>query len=170
MNEYCCDSRINPRGKKSSGRSFIIGVAALFLLIPFFYHCSLKTTPSKVWGLRGKIVDLAESLMGTSYKYGGTDIDGFDCSGLIFYIYDCFGIKLPRTAKKQRKAGRRTSFAMARPADILIFKINGNWHSGILVDQEYFVHAPTRNSRIRKEYLSKFWLSRLKRVITIIKD
>ena len=159
------------QGKKKPAISLLTFYLTLLLIILIYTtNCRVKTTPSRVWGLRGKIIDLAESLVGSSYRYGGTDIDGFDCSGLIYYIYDCYGIKIPRTAKKQRKAGRKTDFNMARPGDIMIFKIKGNWHSGMLLDRQYFVHAPTKNSVIRKEYLSKYWLSRLKRVVTLIKD
>jgi cell wall-associated NlpC family hydrolase len=42
------------------------------------------------------------------------------------------------------------------------------WHSGIYIGDNHFVHAPNQNSQVRKEELTTFWVSRLKRVIQVI--
>lgn len=52
------------------------------------------------------IIDLARQFVGTRYQWGGsTPSTGFDCSGLIQYVYKQNGIKLPRTVKDLEKAG-----------------------------------------------------------------
>ena len=80
---------------------FNLYIVILLIITLLTSCCLVRKEPGKVWDLRGKIVLLAKSLAGLPYKYGGHEIDGFDCSGLIYYVYDSFGIKLPRTAKKQ---------------------------------------------------------------------
>lgn len=145
-------------------------VIFIFVIVLFVSFCSFKTEPEKVWNLRSKIVVLSKSLIGFPYKYGGYDLEGFDCSGFVYYVYDCFGIKLPRTAKKQGKLKGKVKLSRAKLGDIIIFKIRRGWHSGILIGKDYFIHAPSRGGAVRREHLSSYWLSRLKRVISIIDD
>ncbi len=140
----------------------------IFLSLSF---CSFKSEPEKIWNLRKKIVVLAESLRGIPYHYGGTDIDGFDCSGFVHYLYDSFGIKIPRTAKKQGKIKARIKFSRAKPGDILVFRIKRNqWHSGIYVTRKYFIHSPNGRGVIRREKYLKYWKKRLKYIISILDD
>ncbi len=131
--------------------------------------CSFNYEPEKVWNLRDKIVTLAESLRGIPYHYGGTDIDGFDCSGFVFYLYDSYGIKIPRTAKKQGKIDGRIKFSNAKPGDILVFKIKRHrWHSGIFVSKKYFIHSPNGRGFVRREKYSKYWKKRYKYTISLL--
>ena len=52
-----------------------------------------------------QIVDIARSLLGIAYVYGGDDPSGFDCSGFTQYVYRKAGISIPRTAPQQQRAG-----------------------------------------------------------------
>jgi cell wall-associated NlpC family hydrolase len=135
-----------------------------------FPACGVRTEPDRVWNIRGKIMTLAESLIGISYRYGGEEIEGFDCSGLVNYVYDCYGISLPRTAKQQAKLKTRVKLNRARPADILAFKINRRWHTALYAGGIFFIHAPKRGESVRKERLNDFWKKRLKYVIRIIDE
>jgi len=135
--------------------------------LPF---CTITTEPSRVWDLRGKIVILSRSLIGIPYQYGGDEIYGFDCSGFVAYVYDSFGIKVPRTARKQARIKDQVSLRSAKPGDILTFKIKGNWHTGIMLSDNTFAHAPRSGNRVREEKLSSYWLSRFKWAISIIED
>ena len=147
----------------------IIAVFTLWLVLTIAF-CRIRKEPDKVWDLRGKITTLTENLIGLPYRFGGYELDGFDCSGLVYYVYDCFGIKLPRTAKKQAKLKRKISLNRAKPGDILAFKLKGGWHTAIYFGGEWFIHAPNKRGAIRKEKLDSFWKKRLKKVIRIIKD
>ena len=140
------------------------------LLVLSIAFCRIRKEPDMVWDLRGKIVTLTENLIGLPYRYGGYELDGFDCSGLVYYVYDCFGIKLPRTAKKQAKLKKKISLTRAKPGDILAFKLKRGWHTAIYFGDKYFIHAPNRRGTIRKEKLDSFWKKRLKRVIRIINE
>gem|GEM_PF-1930945 len=143
----------------------------LVLVILFFIsYCRVSTRPGKVWNLRGKVVGLAKSLTGLPYKHGGEEIYGFDCSGFVYYVYDSFGIRLPRTAKKQAKLDGQIKFKRARPADILAFRIKRRWHTAIYIGNDSFIHAPNKRSRVRVEKLNTFWRKRLKHAVRIIDE
>lgn len=144
---------------------------SLIVFFLFSSFCGVRTKPGKVWNLRDKIVTLSKSLTGLPYRYGGDDINGFDCSGLVSYVYGCFGIEVPRTAKKQGKLKNKIKFKNARPGDILVFKLKRRrWHSGILINKKHFIHAPNRETPVREEYLSSYWRSHLRAVIRIIDE
>jgi hypothetical protein len=149
---------------------FIAGGIVLFFVILLTSVCHIKKEPEKVWNVRDKIAVLAKSLIGLPYQYGGYELDGFDCSGLVYYVYDCYGIKLPRTAKKQAKLKEKVSLKRAKPGDILAFKLKRRWHTAIYIGDNSFIHAPNQRENVRKEAINAFWKKRLKKVIRIIKD
>ena len=146
-------------------------IVIVFLILMFTFSCTVRTKPDKVWNLRDKVVTLSKSLTGLPYKYGGDDIDGFDCSGFVYYVYGSFGLEVPRTAKKQGKLKKKVKFKKAKPGDILVFKLKRRrWHSGILIDKKSFIHAPNKNDAVKKEYLNSYWRSRLRTVISMIDE
>ena len=67
------------------------------------------------------LVAFASMFTGTPYKFTGCDPNGFDCSGFINYVYEHFGIDIPRTAKDISKIGQTISIKALMPADILVF-------------------------------------------------
>jgi cell wall-associated NlpC family hydrolase len=133
--------------------------------------CATRFAPPAAYPLaRQKVVALALSLAGAPYVYGGSDIDGFDCSGLVFYVYDCFGIRLPRSAGAQADLRRAVSWQRARAGDILAFRLEAGWHSAIYLGEGRFIHAPSAGERVRVETLNDFWLRRLRAVIALLPD
>ena len=68
-----------------------------------------------------KIAGLAEQQMGVPYLYGGDTPKGFDCSGLVQYVYGQAGVKLPRTAQAQYNATPRVTRDALEPGDIVFF-------------------------------------------------
>ena len=152
---------------------FSLAVTVIIIIatgLSAFSSCRVKSEPGPgtIWDLRGKLVLLTDNLIGLPYRWGGTDIDGFDCSGLVVYVYDCFGIKLVRTARKQAGMDKRVSLSDARPGDVVVFKLNSRWHSGIYRGNNRFIHAPNSRTRVRLEVLSPYWNSRLRAVIDVI--
>jgi cell wall-associated NlpC family hydrolase len=101
---------------------------------------------------RQSIVRLAYQELGTRYKYGGSSPrEGFDCSGLMTYVYkNGAGIKIPRTAAAQRNRSRTVNYAKLQPGDMLFFKTSakGN-HVGIYIGNRQFIHAPNRRSKVK---------------------
>ncbi len=86
----------------------------------------------------------AKDLVGTPYRFGGSDDHGFDCSGLAVYAYDRAGITIPRTAAAQERAARPVPLRDLLPGDLLFFRIHSRHidHVSIYVGRGRFVHAP----------------------------
>lgn len=69
--------------------------------------------------IRSKLVNMASTLTATPYKWGGTTTKGFDCSGLVQYVYGKMGIPLKRTSQQQATQGVRTSINNLKPGDLV---------------------------------------------------
>jgi cell wall-associated NlpC family hydrolase len=141
-------------------------IALAFILL--CCSCLVRTEPGKSPSLRNQITDLARHLCGIPYRLGGDDIDGFDCSGLVSYIYGCYGIRLPRGAREQAKLKRKVSIENAKPGDILIFRIRRERHSAVYLGRERFIHAPKGNAVVREEELNRYWRGNLRSAINVI--
>jgi len=91
-----------------------------------------------------QIAAQARSLVGSPYRYGGTSPDGFDCSGLVFFVHRQAGIAVPRTAATQFGAARRVATTDLVPGDVVFFHSGGRdiTHVGVYVGSGEFVHAP----------------------------
>ena len=87
-------------------------------------------------------VDVAQQFLGVPYVWGGESPAGFDCSGLVQYVYGQLGVDLPRTAAEQARVGQPVaSLADARPGDLLAFHDPVD-HIGIYAGNGLMVVAP----------------------------
>lgn len=107
----------------------------------------------------------AISLVGTPYRYGGsTPEGGFDCSGLVNYVYrDMLDLRLPRTSQALSDyQGPRISPDRLATADLVFFGSGGAVsHVGIYVGEGRFVHAPTTGGTVRLDRLDgPYWRDR----------
>lgn len=105
----------------------------------------LPPTPSPVPlnPLGQEIADYAQEFLGYEYRYAGKSPEtGFDCSGLVWYVYGQFGIPLNRTAADQAKNGVPVPAEEIAPGDILLF-YRGGWlgHAGIYIGDGQYIHA-----------------------------
>ncbi len=83
--------------------------------------------------------------VGKPYRYGGADLNGFDCSGLVFYIHRELGLNVPRTAAEQYAASQPVNVRRLEPGDLLFFRTTKRHvvsHVGIYAGDGRFVHAP----------------------------
>ena len=106
----------------------------------------------------------ALDLRGVPYKIGGSDPSGFDCSGLVQYVFARQGIALPRDVRRQYQVGYEIDAGNLRPGDLLFFNTesDGASHVAIALDGESFVHAPNSRGVVRVERLSSsYWSRRL---------
>lgn len=116
-------------------------------------------------GSRGsQVLKTAMSQYGVDYEYGEADPgDGFDCSGLIWWSYRQHGIKVPRRTVEQRRAGWSVSRKNIRQGDIAVFRIGrSQLHTGLVVDKNRFLHAPSSGGYIRVDSLNDaYWKKRI---------
>lgn len=111
---------------------------------------------------RASVVMAALSQVGTPYVYGGSDpAEGLDCSGLTQFAHAAAGVSIPRISTEQRAAARPVGRRPA-PGDLVFFKTGpSQYHVGVMVDRERFVHASTSKRRVRLSSLSKdYWRER----------
>ena len=107
----------------------------------------------------------AVGLVGVPYRYGGNNPKaGFDCSGLIGYVYlKSADIKLPRTIQEMSTRGQNIHDQAPAPGDLVFFNTTGGKysHAGIYVGKGRFVHAPSSGGTVRLEQIeSPYWASR----------
>ncbi|GAF15423.1 cell wall lytic activity [Bacillus sp. JCM 19045] len=95
-------------------------------------------------GLVSGLVSSANSVIGTPYLWGGTSPAGFDCSGMIQYIFRQNGVSIPRTVSEQWNSG--TSVSSPSVGDIVFFETykSGPSHNGIYIGNNKFIHTAHR--------------------------
>ena len=103
----------------------------------------------------------AISLVGTPYRYGGnTPEGGFDCSGLVNYVFrDMLDLRLPRTSRELAAIqGPRIATDRLASGDLVFFGSGGQVsHVGIYVGEGRFVHAPSSGGTVRLDRLDGSW-------------
>lgn len=102
---------------------------------------TLPTGPSSQ---SAQIVAIAREMLGQPVVWGGASpAQGFDCSGLVQYVYKQAGIALPRTADIQFLVGRTVSPSSLQPGDLVYFTTYepGASHVGIYIGKDKFIHT-----------------------------
>lgn len=108
------------------------------------------------------LVETALDLRGVRYRNGGSDPQGFDCSGFTQYVFARHGVTLPREVREQFGTGRKVRGDLTA-GDLLFFTTAepGASHVAISMGGDEFVHAPSSTGVVRVEHLSsKYWARR----------
>ena len=104
-----------------------------------------------------ELISYAKQFIGVPYVWGGTSPNGFDCSGLVQYVYNHFRIRLSRTTKTQINEGRPVGRNQLQLGD-LVFPSSG--HVTLYVGDGKILHAPQPGERVRIQNLWNFWQAR----------
>jgi cell wall-associated NlpC family hydrolase len=116
--------------------------------------------------VRKNLVSEAEGLLGVRYKYGGnTPREGFDCSGLVKYIYNDQGLDIHRVSREQARQGTPVKANQAQAGDLVFYRRGANqpvFHVSLVVDarpgQIWVIHSTTSRGVIREDILaSSYW-------------
>lgn len=109
----------------------------------------------------GSVVDIALQYLGVPYVWGGSSPNGFDCSGLVQYVYRQVGVSLPRTSQSQFRVGQHIPvdrLDLLLPGDLVFFGYDGDpqrvHHVGIYVGGGNYVHAPYTGTVVRVNSLT----------------
>jgi len=115
------------------------------------------------------VVNEAMRYLGVPYVYGGGGPSGFDCSGLVQYVFRKFGVNLTHYTVTQAQVGKPVSRGELRPGDVIFFGENGGtgflYHVGIYVGNNSFIHAPhtgdvVKISRLEGKYDANYACAR----------
>jgi cell wall-associated NlpC family hydrolase len=127
---------------------FVLTLSAAVLLL--ISGCAKKGTS----GLGMEVARTAHKYIGTPYKYGGRSPKGFDCSGLVWYVYNQYGVKLPTSSDKQASAGSKVKRDDLVPGDLIFFQTKGRIHHvGLYVGSNKMIHAPGTGKKVVKTSL-----------------
>lgn len=110
-------------------------------------------------GKANKIVGTAAQFLGTPYVWGGTTPKGFDCSGLIQYVYAKHGISIPRTTYEQIKVGRKVAWGQFQPGDLIFSDFLGTGrasHVAMYVGNGKVIVAPRTGDVVKYQDVSAF--------------
>ncbi|MFQ5580077.1 MAG: C40 family peptidase [Nitrospiria bacterium] len=111
-----------------------------------------------------KVVQTAHTLLGTPYLFGGTTPKGFDCSGLINYVFrQAARMALPRTTRQLIRVGEPVHRSQLSKGDLVFFRIGHkkSIHIGIYIGEGKFIHSPSTGGKVNIQHLStRYWKRR----------
>lgn len=127
-----------------------------------------------------QLVSYAKTLMGTPYKYASANPSiGFDCSGFITYVFNHFGISVPRSSVDFTNVGKEVNSVNARKGDLILFtgtldSIRIVGHMGIVTentDTLRFIHSSSgRANAVTISTLNGYYQKRFVKTIRVFPD
>jgi len=122
----------------------------------------------KELAIKQSIMETADKYVGTRYKYGSIDPkQGFDCSGLVYYVAKKHDIELPRSSGSMAAAAPHIPWKKASPGDLVFFGDHGHINHVAIIEKvnanELWVIHSTINRGVFKEnvLVSSYWKTRV---------
>jgi cell wall-associated NlpC family hydrolase len=106
------------------------------------------------------IAELAYEQLGAPYRAGGDTPSGFDCSGLVRFLYGSQGVRLPRSSDELASVGREVPRGELQAGDLVLFRLDGDAisHVGVFIEEVWFIHAPSSGGVVRLDALDDpYW-------------
>jgi peptidoglycan DL-endopeptidase CwlO len=103
----------------------------------------------------GGVVGIAMRYLGVPYVWGGASPSGFDCSGLVMYVYAQVGVSLPHYTGAQWNMGVAVAQSDLQPGDLVFF--DGLGHVGIYIGGGQFIHAPHTGTVVQISSMSGWY-------------
>jgi cell wall-associated NlpC family hydrolase len=121
---------------------------------------------------RQDVVLQAMAMLDRNYSYGGKKLHtGFDCSGLVSFVYkESAGLWLQGSAAEMARQTRAVDQAQAAPGDLVFFNTLGSSYShvGIYIGDGKFIHAENEKTGVKTSSLSsRYWSQRFEGFRTI---
>ena len=147
---------------------FIKSIIVLFLALGSVSCLNqfTKTKGSETFKSNGRhaVVDIAEQYKGTRYRYGGTTKNRIDCSGLIYVVFQEYGVELPRTSVAQSTVGSPVYIGQLQSGDLIFFGARDQskkvTHAGIVTysdgNEVRFIHSSSSRGVIESD-LAGYW-------------
>lgn len=127
------------------------------------FHASENYTENQTPSVSGSdIVATAKTCLGVPYVWGGESMSGFDCSGLVQYVYAQNGISINRTCTTQYKQGTYVDKNSLQPGDLVFFEntyATGISHVGIYIGDGEFIHASSTKGVTIAQLSNSYWTS-----------
>lgn len=122
-----------------------------------------SNTTQSMSGNSAAIIALAQQLVAQNIPYvwgGGTPSTGFDCSGLVSYVFkNAAGISLPHSSVEQEMYTQKKSVSQAQPGDLLFWGTPGaSYHVAIYIGNNQYIAAPKPGLNVRVETISPNFL------------
>lgn len=110
-------------------------------------------------GKASRVIDAAESAIGTPWVSGGNSKDGFDCSGLTTWAFKKAGVKLPRTSFDQYEVGRAVPRSEIAEGDLVFWDAAGPGasHVGIAVSGTRAISATSSGGVMEHAIRGGYW-------------
>ncbi|HEX9381567.1 MAG TPA: NlpC/P60 family protein [Gaiellaceae bacterium] len=107
--------------------------------------------------VHGGVVGIAMRYLGVPYVWGGSSPRGFDCSGLVVYVFAQIGVSLPHSSYALLGMGTAVSYDQLQPGDLVFFA--GASHMGIYIGGGQFIHAPHTGDVVKISSMSGWYAS-----------
>jgi cell wall-associated NlpC family hydrolase len=107
--------------------------------------------------VHGGVVGIAMHYLGVPYVWGGSSPRGFDCSGLVAYVFAQIGVSLPHSSYAMFGMGTSVSISQLQAGDLVFF--TGASHMGIYIGGGQFIHAPHTGDVVKISSLSGYYSS-----------
>ena len=112
------------------------------------------TLPSDISDKSKAVIEEAEKYLRIPYLWGGESPTGFDCSGLMQYVFNSQGINIPRTSQEQQSAATSINMSEIKPGDLIFNRASDATHVGMYIGNDMYIQAPHTGDFIKISKLS----------------